>query len=331
MCKKEKWEKGKMGMSVKSRRGRFPFFPFSLFSSLHTLQCKTNALSLTCPFLLLVLAPLCASAQAPQNPSPMVEHTREHRRLERSEPAGRRIDLEVGNLFIPDALTDRKRLPLFVHFHGGTWLPEVTASKVGRAAVVSVQLGSGSGVYARAFSDPESFRKLLDEVEAKAGVRFEPVGLTAWSAGYGAIRAILAVPQNYRRTRFIILLDGLHASYADDPPDRQNPRLAAERLDVFLRFARDATLGRKQMILTHTEVFPGTYASTTETADYLLEQLELRRTPVLKWGPVGTQQLSEVSQGQFLLKGYAGNSAPDHVDQLHALPEHLKCIEWEAR
>ena len=100
--------------------------------------------------------------------------------------------------------------------------------------------------------------------------------------------------------------------------------------DVFLRFARDATLGRKQMKLIHTEIFPGTYASTTETADYLLEELKLRRTPVLKWGPMGSQQLSEVSKGQFLLKGYAGNSAPDHVDQLHALGEHLKCIEWEA-
>jgi len=260
----------------------------------------------------------------------MVEHTREHRRLERSKPAGRRIDLEVGTLFIPEALAERERLPLFVHFHGGTWLPEVAASEVGKAAVISVQVGSGSGVYAKAFADAQSFKKLLDEAEAKAGVRFESVGLTAWSAGYGAIRAILDVPQHYQRVRFIILIDGLHASYADDPPDRQNPRLAAENLDVFLRFARDATLGRKQMILIHTEIFPGTYASTTETADYLLEELKLRRTPVLKWGPMGSQQTSEVSKGQFLLRGYAGNSAPDHVDQLHALAEHLKCIQWEA-
>ena len=81
-------------------------------------------------------------------------------------------------------------------------------------------------------------------------------------------------------------------------------------------------------MVEHTEIFPGTYAGTTETADYLLEQLQLRRTAVLKWGPMGTQQLSEASQGRFLLEGYAGNSAPDHVDQLHSLPEYLKWIEW---
>jgi len=59
-------------------------------------------------------------------------------------------------------------------------------------------------------------------------------------------------------------------------------------------------------------------------ADYLLKQLELRRTATLQWGPLQTQQLSEVRKGRFLLLGYAGNSAPDHVDQLHALPEYLK-------
>ena len=39
---------------------------------------------------------------------------------------------------------------------------------------------------------------------------------------------------------------------------------------------------------------------------------------------MGTQQLSEVRQGKLLVIGYAGNSAPDHVDQLHSLPEYLK-------
>jgi hypothetical protein len=84
--------------------------------------------------------------------------------------------------------------------------------------------------------------------------------------------------------------------------------------------------GRKRVMVAHSEIFPGTYASTTETADYLLERLHLARRPVLKWGPMGLQQLSEARAGQFLLVGYAGNSAPDHVDQLHSLPEFLKWL-----
>jgi hypothetical protein len=54
--------------------------------------------------------------------------------------------------------------------------------------------------------------------------------------------------------------------------------------------------------------------------------LNLARRPVLKWGPMGLQQLSEARAGKFLLAGYAGNSAPDHVDQLHSLPVYLKWL-----
>jgi hypothetical protein len=38
------------------------------------------------------------------------------------------------------------------------------------------------------------------------------------------------------------------------------------------------------------------------------------------------QQLSEVHSGRFELLGFAGNSAPDHIDQLHSMPEMLKRV-----
>ncbi len=41
---------------------------------------------------------------------------------------------------------------------------------------------------------------------------------------------------------------------------------------------------------------------------------------------MGTQQLSEAKKGKFLLRGFAGNSAPDHVDQLHSLPDYLRWL-----
>ena len=81
-------------------------------------------------------------------------------------------------------------------------------------------------------------------------------------------------------------------------------------------------------MITHSEIFPGTFASTTETADYLLKELKLGRRATLEWGPTGTQQLSEARQGDFLLRGYAGNSAPDHVDLLYAMPELLQWFKW---
>ena len=84
--------------------------------------------------------------------------------------------------------------------------------------------------------------------------------------------------------------------------------------------------GKKTLLITHTEIFPGTYASTTETADWLLMRLGLHRTAILAWGPMKTQELSEVRAGQFRMAGFAGNSAPDHVDQFHSLPEYLKWL-----
>ena len=67
-------------------------------------------------------------------------------------------------------------------------------------------------------------------------------------------------------------------------------------LDVFVRFARDAAEGKKEMVVTHSEVFPGTFASTTETADYLLGRLGLGRQATLAWGPQRTQLLSRVQR-----------------------------------
>ena len=42
-----------------------------------------------------------AHAQQPQNPSPMVEHTRAHPRLKEQSPPGRRQKLALGTLFLP--------------------------------------------------------------------------------------------------------------------------------------------------------------------------------------------------------------------------------------
>lgn len=274
--------------------------------------------------ILVTLLAVTIFAQQSQNPSPMVEHTRAHPRLKQETPPGRREKLELGTLFIPENLKSKPRLPLFIHFHGGVWLPEVAAARAGNTAVISIQLGAGSSVYAKPFADQKLFERLIAEAESRAGVKFSPITLTAWSAGYGAIREILKTPENYSRVDRVLLIDGLHTGYVGGKPGPLESELETDKLEIFLRFARDAVAGRKQMIVTHSEIFPGTFASTTETSDWLIGQLGLKRRAVVKWGLMGTQQLSEVRVGKFLLVGYAGNSAPDHVDQLHSLPDYLR-------
>ena len=261
--------------------------------------------------------------QQPQNPSPMVEHTRAHTRLTEQTPTGRREKLEVGTLYLPAGLPSRPTLLVF--FHGDAWIPEV-AAQTNRVAAIGVLAGEGSGVYTRLFADPQRFPRLLKEAQAKAHKPFARVILGGWSAGCGALRQILKSPESYARVYSVICIDGVHTDYVEGKPGPQESSLTEDNLQVWLHLGRDAMAGRKRFMITHSEIFPGTYASTTETADFLLKQLHVPRRAVLKWGPMGMQQLSEASRGKFLVRGYAGDSAPDHVDQLHSLPAWLKWL-----
>src|SRR5262245_49290566 len=64
-----------------------------------------------------------------QNPSPMVEHTRQHPRLKEERPPGTRHALKLGSLYVSEKLPAGP-VPLFVHFHGAGWIAEIAASKV---------------------------------------------------------------------------------------------------------------------------------------------------------------------------------------------------------
>jgi len=280
------------------------------------------------------------SAQTPpaasQNPSPMVENTRAHRRLTQREmpgtaktfsgPDGKPVDV-----FIPESARRASVVNLVIHFLGAAWIPEIAVSQLGKNNVVAVlNLGAGSGVYDRAFSNPAAFDTLLASIgreltnAAGMDVKIGRITLSGFSAGHGAVRAILREPRHFARIDEILLLDGMHTSYVPEGVVMEKGgSLDPKNLEAFVRFAEEAVKGNKRFLITHSEIFPGTFASTTETADYLLKALGLKRTPVLKWGPNGMQQLSEVHAGHFELMGFAGNTAPDHIDQFHGMPEFL--------
>jgi len=278
------------------------------------------------PVLILLFLAASLMAQTAQNPSPMVEYTRDHARLTETTPAGQRLKLELGTLFVPEKVKQKREVKLLLFFHGGGWLPEFAVAQQREMAVITVQAGGGSGAYVNLFADPARFQMLIAEAEAKSGLRFGEVDLGGWSAGCGALRQILGDPASYDRVGRVLCIDGVHTGYVNDTPGPKESQLQTDNLQVWLRFGRDAMAGKKRLIVTHTEIFPGTFASTTETADYLLHEWGLAAHPVVKWGPMKTQILSEVRRGGLLVIGFAGNSAPDHVDQLHSLPEYLSWL-----
>ena len=277
---------------------------------------------------LLILGTVALAQQpTPQAPSPMVDHTRPHPRIQQTEVPGRRVDLKTlkgARLFVGPHVNPNRAVPLLIHFHGAPWLVErhvsLYASKV---ALITVQLGAGSSVYRRPFEDAKLFETLLreaaDELHLKRG--WSSITLSGFSAGYGAVREILRQPDNFARINGVLLLDGMHTSYVPEAkPIADGGVIDGAGLDSFIAFGKEAIAGKKTFVVTHSEIFPGTYASTTECAEYLLSQLNLARRARLRQGAIGMQQLSELDVGGFHLRGYAGNSAPDHVDFLQAMP-----------
>ncbi len=255
-----------------------------------------------------------------------MDTTRAHRRIPQTELRGQRWKLSLGTLFLPEDAKVGPTVPLFVHFHGAGWLAEWSAHRVDRhAAVLSVQLGAGSGVYTRAFADPQQFARLLEEaahtLAAEHPPRFHPLVISGFSAGYGAVREILRNHENWARLDAVVLADGLHTSYV---PEGSPGPLDGAGLEPFLDFAREAVTGKKRFVITHSEIFPGTFASTTECTDYLLKALHLERHNGLRWGPGGMQQLSATRARGLLVLGFAGNSAPDHIDHFHGLYQWLR-------
>ena len=292
-----------------------------------------------------MLAAQAAPASPPvpptqQNPSPMVELTRAHERIAPRDLAGttRSFTWALGRpveVFVPASVRRAESLRLVVHFHGSAFLPEHAVSELGGDHVAAiVNLGAGSGIYDRTFSDRVAYDSLLSGIAREASAvlgrpaRFIRTTLSGFSAGHGAIRAILRDSAHFARVDAVLLLDGLHTNYVPEGTViEKGGTLDESKLEVFVRFGRAAMRDEKRLVITHSEIFPGTFASTTETTDWLLRALGLRRTPVLRWGPRGMQQLSEVRSGGLEILGFAGNSGPDHIDHFHAMPELLSYLE----
>jgi hypothetical protein len=267
----------------------------------------------------------------------MVETSRPHLRLDTSAVPGlrARVDSVLArpvDLYVTPG-TDSVAT-LIVHFMGAGYPAVRAASALGPGyAVATVYLGAGGGIYERAFSDSLVFPRLIEHARATLAARaggprrFARVYVTAFSAGYGAVRAIVGNEALAQRLSGVLLLDGMHVSYVPEAKVlAEGGVLDSARMAPFVRFAERAVRGETRFVVTHSEIFPGTFASTTETADFLLAAIGVRRQRVLKDGPVGMQQTSEAAAGRFLLMGFAGNSAPDHIDHLQGLPGFLPLL-----
>lgn len=218
---------------------------------------------------------------------------------------------------------------LVVHFHGAPPAMEnaLEASEL-NAALFIVNLGIGSGAYEDAFAGAGSLHHYLTAIADMLGERcgtpnrgIRRVALSAWSAGYGAIFRILDRRSEAERVDAVLLADGLHAGF-----EEEGGRVSVNRaqMEPFNAFAEEAVRGRKFFAITHSAIIPPGYASTTQTADFLLQERDLPRTRTTLPGPrPGMTQTSSAVAGNFTIRAFAGDDRAAHSDHLLGIGDTL--------
>lgn len=235
-----------------------------------------------------------------------------------------RTDLYIPTFFQPkDGKYD-----LIVHFHGLSAAQESNVERTRiNAVVASINIGVGSGPYEHAFKDPSVFPnllKLIDRQVNKSGradhAHLGRIALSAWSAGYGSVSAILRQPKNVDRVDAILLADGLHSNYLR--PERRH-QVDADPLQKYARIAEQAIAGNKLFALTHSSITTEGYPNTTDTIGTLLKLVNVEKTPTVADGPRGMMEVYESHSGDFHVKGYLGTTVKDHIDHIWGMNDTM--------
>lgn len=232
-------------------------------------------------------------------------------------------------VFVPDCAAVEKSYDLVIHFHGAHSAMEPVFEKSRVDAVLTVlNLGAGSGKYEHAFRAPGTFKQLVERT-AKTVERICPgtrgtvnrIALSGWSAGYGAVARILDRQSDAERVDAVLLADGLHADFE---PEKARERVVNwPQLAPFTLFADRAVNGEKLMAITHSSISTP-YASTTETAAFLLNQESVPKVTANTPGPRQNMTLLyRADRGSFHVQGYTGKDKAAHCDHLFALGDTL--------
>ncbi|WP_437679920.1 hypothetical protein [Sorangium sp. So ce131] len=234
----------------------------------------------------------------------------------------------MGQMIMPHrgGITKRGGFDVLIHFHGHEALRKEFVKTADGVVLVGIDLGIGSGAYTSAFSAPYAFERLLDSIEravakktGKKKVYIRKLGLSAWSAGYGAIEQILRQPAG-KRVDALVLLDSLHAGYADE----QQHKLKVAQLEPFIAFARRAASGEAFMFMSHSSIVPPGYASTGETAEFIVRQLRGKPRGSSRRDVLGLDMIQRYDRGDFHVRGYTGDDKPDHCAHIGLMADVLR-------
>ncbi len=249
---------------------------------------------------------------------------------------GQRFDLtaklnlgsgQFAQLFVPDYFIppeDGKFLIVF-HLHSASWAAENQVYKSHTNGILfNIHLGALSSPYQNYFTDPNKFSTIIDTIlsvisanQIVQSPQIRYLVVTSFSAGYAGLREVLKTTAYYNMIDAINLADGLHCN--------SDPGTAAVQMQDFLKFAKDARDEEKIMHLTHSSITTSGYQSTTQTANYLIQNTGVSVTPVNQTDEIGTMY-GICDSGYFQIRRYHGQTAEDHLKHLYAMHIMLKSV-----
>jgi hypothetical protein len=224
-------------------------------------------------------------------------------------------------------------IPVWIHLHGAPAVLEANFASIGAPGVlVNMTLPGLSKIYADHFAEAATFPELLREIEAllrrTAPERMWTLGkvtVSSFSAGFGGVRQLLRQPAAFDRIAALVMADSIYCGYAGDIMRRQ---VDAELMSGFVRFAELAAAGKKRLLISHSRQVPEGYASTMETADYLINKIGGERVQAEsgEW-PGGLQLLTRFSRSGFEVLGFEGDAPEDHMRHLRAIGAFMQRVE----
>lgn len=219
-----------------------------------------------------------------------------------------------------------------IHFHGRDAVrgPFVEAAR--GAVLVGIDLGIVSASYSRAFEDRGAFiglvaniTKGLQQSSGQPEAHIRNLAISSWSAGFGAVTKILA--RHPDAVDSVVLLDSLHSDYGERTDgETQGVRriIAAAPIEPVLAMAARAVRGDAILFLSHSEIIPPGYASTTEVADYLIEQVAGVRSLGEGMNSLGARLLTTFDGEGMHVRGYEGGDKLAHCAHVALLAEAVR-------
>ena len=244
------------------------------------------------------------------------------------------LDGRKATLFVPDGFQSQSRVRLWCHFHSAPWfvVSEYKRAQCGDP-VLMFDLGQGSAVYGQAFQNGKSLQPWIDEAAKAIGTASDPanvaeIGLTSFSAGFGAVREIVQDPHILRIVRSVVLCDSLYASLV---PGLEKRTVEPAHVSVWRPLADRALQNDCRWICTTSQITPEAYAGTWEVALALVESTGNTMANVPERSSPASSDpaqplIRRFDKGGLHVWSYAGDTAEAHMTHARRLAESIALV-----